>query len=130
MKPMLSKRTVIPRILNLVLWLSFCAMAGTGLLLAFRLTPCPRGGRGLEALGFVRHQWGDFHTWISYVFIALILIHLAMHWRWLWQVASGKRRSPLLIGLTTGLLLFLLIVFVPVRHPGHAHPDRPAAGAP
>jgi len=58
----ISPRTFLPRLLNALLWLVFCAMAGTGLLLAFRLPSGSRGGRGLSALGMARHEWGDWHT--------------------------------------------------------------------
>jgi hypothetical protein len=111
----ISFRKIYPRILNLLLWLSFCAMAGTGLLLAFRMPPGSRGGRGLEALGLERHEWGDLHTWISYVFIATIVIHLALHWRWLWQIAGRIRAWPIIAGIGLGLLLLLFLAFQPVH---------------
>ncbi|NBB80380.1 MAG: DUF4405 domain-containing protein [Verrucomicrobia bacterium] len=109
-----SRRVMLPRILNLLLWLSFSAMSGTGLLLAFRLPPGSQGGRGLTALGLDRHEWGDYHTWISYVFIAAILLHLALHWRWLWQVAARKRSWPMWLGIGSGILLILLLIFQPI----------------
>lgn len=125
--PRLSFRTILPRILNFCLWLSFCAMAGTGLLLAWRMPPGSRGGQGLQALGMGRHEWGDWHTWISYAFIALILVHLALHWRWLWQVASRRRPWPVTAGLALGILLLFALLLQPVeRHgKGHGH-DSPA----
>ena len=58
----------------MLLWLVFCAMAGTGLLLAFRLPPGFRGGAGLAVMGWTRHQWGDLHTWLSYAFLGLIAV--------------------------------------------------------
>lgn len=108
-------RKFLPRLLNFSLWLSFCAMAGTGLLLAFRMPPGSRGGRGLEALGLGRHDWGDLHTWISYVFMATTVLHLALHWRWLWQVAARRRPWPIVAGFGLGVLLVLLIALQPVH---------------
>jgi hypothetical protein len=110
-----SARTLLPRLLNLLLWLGFCALAGTGLLLAWRLPPASRGGRGLEILGFGRHDWGDFHTWIAYFFIAMIAVHLLLHWRWLWQVASRKRPWPVLAGLGLGIALVVAFLLAPVH---------------
>jgi len=110
-----SRRTVLPRILNFLLWVSFCAMSGTGLLLAFRLPPGSQGGRGLTALGWDRHEWGSVHTWISYFFIAAILLHLALHWRWLWQIAARKRSWPMWVGIGSGFTLMLLLVFQPIQ---------------
>jgi hypothetical protein len=117
-------RTILPRCLNLLLWLSFCAMGGTGLLLAFRMPPGSRGGRGLEALGLGRHEWGNWHTWISYVFMATIVWHLALHWRWLWQIAGRKRAWPILAGFGLGLLLLLFLTFQPV-HSRNEHDGSP-----
>lgn len=113
-----SFRTLLPRILNALLWLVFCAMAGTGLLLAFRLPPGSRGGRGLSAWGMSRHEWGDWHTWLSYAFLALILVHLVLHWRWFWQVASRKKAWPLMLGFGTGLLLLAVLALQPVTTNG------------
>ena len=99
-------KTSVDRVLNLLLWLAFCALAGTGLLLAFRLPPGSRGGAGLSALGMTRHEWGDWHTWIAYAFLALILLHLALHWRWLWKIAAQRKTWMLLAGVGSGLGLF------------------------
>lgn len=106
------------KVLNLVLWWVFCAMAGTGLLLAWRLPSGSRGGKGLSAMGLGRHDWGDIHTWLGYGLITLILIHLAVHWRWLWQAAARRRSWPLLAGLGSGLVLLVFLVCQPVERRG------------
>ncbi len=111
-------RSSVARVLNMLLWLVFCGMAGTGLLIAFRLPPGSRGGAGLATLGWTRHQWGDLHTWLSYAFLALIGIHLALHWRWLWQVAGKRRPWPLLAGIGMGLVLIVGLLFLPVEKRG------------
>ena len=111
-------RSLLPRVLNALLWLVFCGMAGTGLLLAFRLPPGSRGGAGLTAMGWGRHDWGDVHTWLSYGFLALIAAHLTLHWRWFWQVAAKRRAWPLLAGIGAGLLLMIWLVSQPVEKRG------------
>ncbi|GAB4240357.1 MAG: hypothetical protein OHK005_02480 [Candidatus Methylacidiphilales bacterium] len=112
-------RALVPQLLNLILWLSFCVMAGTGLLLAFRLPPGSRGGRGLQAMGLGRHDWAEIHTWVSYVFIVGIILHLILHWRWLWQVACRRRAWPMLAGIGLGLALLFYLFLQPV-HSRHA----------
>lgn len=111
-------RSALPRVLNALLWLVFCGMAGTGLLLAWRLPPGSRGGRGLAAMGWGRHDWGDVHTWLSYAFLALVAAHLALHWRWFWQVAAKKRSWPLLVGIGAGLALAAWLALQPVERHG------------
>lgn len=105
-----------PKIANLFLWISFCAMSGTGLLLAFRLPPGSRGGHGLSAMGWNRHEWGDLHLWISYAFLAVILGHMALHWRWFWQIASKRRAWPMLVGVGTGLIILVGLALLPIKH--------------
>lgn len=108
-------RKSTPRIANLLLWFLFCGLTGTGLLLAYRLPPGSRGGRGLSALGWSRHEWGDLHFWISLAFLVLLLIHLALHWRWFWQIASKRRAWPLLAGIGAGVALVIATMCLPVE---------------
>jgi hypothetical protein len=103
-------------------------MTGTGLLLAFRLPPGSRGGHGLTALGWDRHEWGDLHTWISYGFLALILIHLALHWRWFWQIAAQRRFWPLIAGIGLGIVLVLMILLQPVAREENVREGRGRQG--
>ena len=109
-------RKSTPKIANLFLWFLFCGMTGTGLLLTYRLPPGSRGGRGLSALGWTRHEWGDLHFWISIAFLVLLLIHLVLHWRWFWQIASKRRAWPLLAGIGAGVALAIATVCLPVKH--------------
>ncbi|HSJ13736.1 MAG TPA: DUF4405 domain-containing protein [Longimicrobiales bacterium] len=69
--------------------LSFLAMLmllGTGLLMKFTLPP-GSGGKTLWGLG--RHGWGDLHFWIAITLAALITLHVALHWAWVY--ASSRR---------------------------------------
>ena len=108
-------QTQINRVLNLLLWLSFCLMVATGCLLAFRLPPGSQGGGGLTAWTWSRHDWGDLHRWNSYLFLALIMLHLALHWRWLWSVAGGRFKAFLLAGLIGGALTVAAVWLIPVE---------------
>lgn len=108
-------KLVIRRVLNLMLYLSLCVMVGTGLLMAFRLIPGSRGGGGLEVLGWNRHQWGDLHTWVSYIFILLIVIHMAINWLWLLRVAAQGRIWRIVLGLLAGIAIVGVFFFLPVK---------------
>jgi hypothetical protein len=107
-------RTYANRILNLLLWLTLCFLAGTGFLLAFRLLPGSRGGSGLQALGMERHDWRDLHTWSSYAILALLMVHLWMHWQWIWKVASQRRFWLLGSGFGAGVFILIWLTFLPV----------------
>jgi hypothetical protein len=49
-------------ILNAVLYLCFCGLAGTGLLLEFRLCEDSHG----SVWGIAAEDWGDIHEWADH----------------------------------------------------------------
>jgi hypothetical protein len=109
-------KTWLSRILNLALWLVGSVLASTGLVLAFRLPPGSRGGRGLSLLGWTRHDWGDLHTWLAYAAVVLIVSHLLIHARWLWVVACQRRWPRLIAGMALGLALPVAALVWPLTH--------------
>ena len=69
-------RNTCKRVLDLALYLVACVTAGTGLLLAYRL-PHGAGNAGrVVFFGYGRHEWGDIHTWLAYLGIILVVVHL------------------------------------------------------
>jgi hypothetical protein len=43
------------------------------------------GGRGrldLTYLGVTRHTWTEIHDWIAIALTVILIIHLALHWKW------------------------------------------------
>ena len=111
-------KMLLRRALNLLLYLSFCLLTGTGLLMAFRLVPGSRGGRGLEVLGWGRHDWGDLHAWVSYAFVGLVFVHLWINWAWLTKVAARGHLWRVLIGLALGLAIIAAFLLLPVKQRG------------
>jgi hypothetical protein len=49
------------------------------------------------------------------VVVAAILLHLLLHWRWLWQFAARRRAWPLWLGLGAGIVLFATLALLPVE---------------
>ncbi len=71
-------------VLDLVGAFLLSSLAATGALLIWKL---PHGsGRGYAGgvtwLGLGRHEWGDVHFWIALAAVALVLIHVTLHWAW------------------------------------------------
>ncbi len=62
--------------------------AVSGFILWFAL---PRGGGyggrfsggGAEFWSLSRHTWIDIHNWTAIAIVALIIIHLILHWKWI-----------------------------------------------
>ena len=60
--------------------------AASGAILWFVL---PRGGgnRGSIESTFIweRHTWMDIHEWAGVAFLVLIVIHIYLHWKWMYR---------------------------------------------
>jgi hypothetical protein len=76
-----------------VLWLGFPA-GGSG---AGRGWAGGGGAGSLTFWGLTKHTWVDIHDWIAVAFIALVVLHVLLHWKWIIRVgksvfkgASGK----------------------------------------
>ena len=104
----------LKRIIDLTLYLLFCALAGTGLLLAFRMPHGGGSGDGLF-LGLRRHTWGEVHTWLAYATLAVVTFHLMLNWQWLVKVAASKHLWRLAVGFVAGLLIVSVFLFIPTQ---------------
>ncbi|MFO8056248.1 MAG: DUF4405 domain-containing protein [bacterium] len=85
------------------MFVSMLALGVTGLIMKYALPPLrgQRQGTGLgpETLfGWDRHDWGDFHFWLAVILVALLVVHLILHWRWivcrLREFKSNGKASP------------------------------------
>ena len=124
MKPGL--KNPLMRIINFLLYLSFCALVGTGALLTWKLVPGSRGGRGLSVLGMGRHDWGDLHFWLGVAFIALTVLHLLLNWAWLKKIASKSYAWRLWLGIGLGAVIIVGIYSLPMQH-ASSHGDSHGA---
>jgi len=111
------------RLINLLLYLSLCGLAGTGALLAWKLPPGSRGGGGRRVLEMSRHEWGELHFWLGVVFVVATVAHLILNWAWLRKVASRGHRWRLVPGLGIGVLLVAGLLLLPVDVQGGARID-------
>ncbi|KAF0093757.1 MAG: hypothetical protein E1N59_2587 [Puniceicoccaceae bacterium 5H] len=110
MKTWHLSKIVWMRATNLLLYLGFCFLAGTGLLLIFRLPP---HSRQATVFGLTRHEWGDWHQWAAYLVMALIVLHLVQNRAWLQKVAAQKHAWRWVAGLGVGLGLVAGIPLLP-----------------
>jgi hypothetical protein len=99
---------------------AFVLMAASGFLMRYTLPP--GSGRGAVVFGLDRHEWGALHFWFSVVLMALLAIHLLLHWKWIVAMVRGKKPEKSGYRLALGLvgvagLAFLLVspFLVPVE---------------
>ena len=101
--------------INLVIdgLLLFCtaAIVGIGFLIKYVLIPGCRHleiyGRNVSLflLGLDRHQWGTIHLVIGLVFLALLILHVALHW----SIVVGIYYKLIPNNLTRWITLVILI---------------------
>jgi len=93
------KRSTLNFLIDVVMLLAMAALAGLGILMEFVLVPgrdrAAIYGRQVDLyfLGLDRHAWGDVHLGIGLALLALLGLHIVLHWG---QVARIYR------GLVTG----------------------------
>ena len=95
-----SKRTLYNWLLDASLALSGLLAGITGVYFLFLPTNGYQGGRNLYysiTILFQRATWEDLHIWTGLAMVAVALVHLVYHWKWvlsmarrLWRQAVGK----------------------------------------
>ena len=66
-----------------VLWLGFPSGGGGGR--GF-------GGGGIGNLtfwGITKHTWVDIHDWVAVALVVLVLVHVLLHWKWIFRMAKN-----------------------------------------
>ena len=112
------KKTNLIKYVDIVAFVSFVFAVSTGVLMRYVLPP--RSGQAIEIFGLSRHEWGDIHFYITSTFLAILSIHLFLHWRFIQNLFQGQVKeagtSRLLLGLI-GLFAVLAIAIAPFVAP-------------
>ena len=114
------KRANLYLLIDAVLLLCLAAIAGIGLLTKFVLIPGYQRwevyGRNVNLLfwGFDRHWWGNVHFIIGLVFIALLVLHIVLHWRMIVEIYCKlipNRLARWIVALILVAVTILLLAF-------------------
>ena len=94
-----SKPTRNNWLIDAALFISAVVAAISGIYFLFLPTGGYQGGRnpayGLTIL-VSRSTWEDWHIWTGFVMVAAVIVHLALHWKWV--TAMVKRVAKNLMG--------------------------------
>ena len=118
------KKSKLNLVIDALLLLCLAAIAGIGLLIKYVLVPGYQRwdiyGRNVSLFlwRLDRHQWGTIHFIIGLVFLALLVLHIVLHWQMI--VGIYRRLIPnrfarwitALILLVLTVLLFTFSYFV------------------
>ncbi len=88
------QRYKINAIVNILMFMVFVVCAYSGFVLHFLskriLTlgagSSDRGAFHIVCMGLSRHNWETIHIWAGWVFSALIIFHLALHFNWIRRI--------------------------------------------
>lgn len=73
-------------IIDAAMFIGLMAVAGIGFLMKFILIPGQErwmkygGNVELSLFGLDRHEWGTIHLTMSFVLLALLMLHIVFHW--------------------------------------------------
>jgi hypothetical protein len=108
------------------------SLVTTGLAMKFAMPP--GSGDRLMQWGLSRHEWGAVHFGFASTLIGLLLLHIILHWRWIWTMARGqdpktrRMRGIAFLFVTILFLAFLLLPWLVPVHPeargGRHHGNR------
>ena len=116
------KRNTLNFLIDAAAAFAFLGLLFTGYIVRFVLPPGT--GRGYLLWGTDRHGWGDFHTWFGYAMLGLIIIHLALHWKWITGtlrsfLKRSKEHSQTALRSLGALALLLLLAFGTLLYAAH-----------
>jgi hypothetical protein len=80
-------------VVDALILIAFLAATVSGLVLLTMPHGGYQGGRnpnfGYTVLLLTRDGWNDIHVWGSLAMIAGVVVHLALHWRWIVRMVKG-----------------------------------------
>ena len=91
--PAMNSKTRFNLLLNSVVAISFLLTAVSGLYFFFVPEQAGRLASAAPLFLFSRSTWDLIHTWAGVVLIAAVVVHLAIHWRWIVNVTGKVFRS-------------------------------------
>ena len=95
-------------LVDLLSYVAMLGLAATGLMLLYRL---PHGACHRTLFGVNRHEWGDIHGYLAFALLALVALHVFLHWRWVRNTfcalftarpkkpGAGRAGTAMLLGL-------------------------------
>ncbi len=100
--------------IDLISFLSGCALLWTGAVLWWILPP---GSRGSNIWGWTRHDLGEIHEWAGVVLLVSVVTHLIINWKWLMGMVhklfkaaqTPTRRRRLALGVASFVIFFGLM---------------------
>jgi len=114
------KKSKLNLILDALLLLCIATIGGIGFLMKYVLVPGYQRweiyNRNVDLFfwGMGRHEWGTIHLVIGFVFLALLVLHIALHWGMLvsiYRTLVPNRFARCVVAVILVCLTILLLIF-------------------
>ena len=121
------KKSKLNLVIDALLLLCLAAIAGIGLLIKYVLVP---GYQRWEIYGrnvslflwrLDRHQWGTIHFIIGLIFLALLVLHIILHWQMI--VGIYRRLIPNRFARWITALILLVVTIILFAFPYFVKPE-------
>jgi len=115
---MIKRKAELNLIIDGLLLLCIAAIVGIGLLIKYVLVPgylrWEIYGRNVEMFfwGLDRHQWGTIHLVIGIVFLALLILHVVLHWSMIIGIYRKLIPNRFARWITALVLIFMTVVLL------------------
>ncbi|WP_298238425.1 DUF4405 domain-containing protein [uncultured Algibacter sp.] len=112
------KKPVLNFTINTVMSICMSAIIGTGFLIKYILIPGKerwvKYGNNVELywLGMDRHEWGTLHLILGLVLLALVIVHIFLHWKIIVGVYKKLIAQPLTKKIVALAFLFLCLLLI------------------
>lgn len=107
-------------IVDALMFLCMATMTGKGLLIRYVLIPgkdrWAKYGSNveLELFGWDRHEWGTIHLYVAYTLLALMVLHIVLHWNMIpamYKKLIAGRAARWVVGVAFLGICFLFTAF-------------------
>ncbi len=109
------KKNIARAIVDVLMFVSMCFLAGTGLLIHYRLIPGSQGGEGLTLLGLGRHDWGAYHLLCAYFLLSLVVVHLVLNFAFIKNIIVSKMRWTAIVLCLAGICIAIFFLLAPIE---------------
>jgi hypothetical protein len=124
-------RTTLNALLDALAALLFLAMVASGFIVQLVLPP--GSGKTWALWSIERHDWARAHSIVGAALVVVVVVHVALHWKWVVEVLGRRlgrklstRSTAVAVGLST---LVLSLGFVALTFATRARLDGLAAAA-
>lgn len=101
---------IIRRINDLILYLCFCFLFGTGLMMKLSFV---KGLGPQTVMGLSKHDWETLHVWVGVLIFFVLVVHFVVNRLWILKVGANNNKLIALSIVALGLIVVGVLAFTP-----------------